>query len=181
MTLERGHEYAAYIINALHGRRAVRVQRQRAQHRADHQPAAGRLRRGAGAGRQGRLQSRCTSAPCRRSAPLLTKLSARDRGDGRRGRPHRRPDLVYQAICHDPLTAAVLSLAEIRADGQRDVRAEQGLPAAVQDPSRVVGTTVSTADMRYRFITRLAAHGRVNRLVLGSLLQTAGHLRHLGR
>ena len=27
--------------------------------------------------------------------------------------------------------------------------------------------------MRYRFITRLAAHGRVNMLVLGSLLQTA--------
>ena len=25
------------------------------------------------------------------------------------------PRLVYQAICHDPLTAAVLSLAEIRA------------------------------------------------------------------
>jgi alpha-galactosidase len=24
------------------------------------------------------------------------------------------PRLVYQAICHDPLTAAVLSLAEIR-------------------------------------------------------------------
>jgi len=26
----------------------------------------------------------------------------------------RNPRLIYQAICHDPLTAAVLSLAEIK-------------------------------------------------------------------
>ena len=32
------------------------------------------------------------------------------------------PRLVYQAIAYDPLTAAVLSLAEITHDGQRDVR-----------------------------------------------------------
>ena len=37
------------------------------------------------------------------------------RGNGGRSRPHRRPRLVFQAIAYDPLTAAVLSLAEIKA------------------------------------------------------------------
>ena len=36
------------------------------------------------------------------------------RGDGRGGRLTGDPTLVFHAIAYDPLTAAVLSLAEIR-------------------------------------------------------------------
>ncbi len=53
----------------LAGRRAVRVQRERGQHRPDHQPAAGRLCRGAGLGQQEGPDSRRTSARCRRRSP----------------------------------------------------------------------------------------------------------------
>ena len=44
LDLKRGHEYAASIINALQGGEPVPVQRQRAQHRPDHQPSRGSLR-----------------------------------------------------------------------------------------------------------------------------------------
>ncbi len=42
------------------------------------------------------------------------------------------PRLVYQAICHDPLTAAVLSLAEIRQMVNEMFEQEPRLSAAVQ-------------------------------------------------
>ena len=79
--IERGHEYAAYIINALMGGEIVQVQRQRAEHAADHQPAAGCVRRSAGAGGQGRLPPdprRRAAAAMRPADPALQ----RHRGDG---------------------------------------------------------------------------------------------------
>ena len=64
ISLERGHEYAAYIINAACGGEVFSLQRQRAQHQADHQPARRRLRRSAGL----RRQSRFPPGACRRAA-----------------------------------------------------------------------------------------------------------------
>jgi alpha-galactosidase len=42
------------------------------------------------------------------------------------------PRLIYQAIAHDPLTAAMLSLAEIRQMVNQMFEQNQALPAAVQ-------------------------------------------------
>ncbi len=42
------------------------------------------------------------------------------------------PTLVFQSVAYDPLTATMLSLAEIEADGERDAGAERGVSAAVQ-------------------------------------------------
>ena len=67
-TSKRGHEYAASHHQRLAGRRAVPVQRQRAQHGPDHNLPPRRLRRGAGLADRNGLQRRSTSARCRRSA-----------------------------------------------------------------------------------------------------------------
>ena len=67
--LERGDEYAALHHQRPDGRRAVHIQRQRAQHRAGHQPARGGVRGGAGVGQPKRASSRCTWGRCRPSAP----------------------------------------------------------------------------------------------------------------
>ena len=40
--------------------------------------------------------------------------------------------MIYHAICHDPLTAAVLSLAEIKPMVNEMFAQNQDLPAAVQ-------------------------------------------------
>ena len=57
---------------------------------------------------------RCTSARCRRSVAALTSLSSQIEEMAVEAALTGDPRLVYYAIANDPLTAAVLSLAEIR-------------------------------------------------------------------
>ena len=72
--LERGHEYAAYIINALLGGEMYKFNGNVPNTESRHQLAAGRVRGSAGAGRQGRLPShsrRRAAAAMRPADPAL--------------------------------------------------------------------------------------------------------------
>ena len=108
-------EYAAPIINALRGRRAVRVQWELPEYRADHEPAVrtpvSRYRRSPA--KRGFSPVYVGALPPQVAA--LTSLSAQIEEMAVEAALTGDPRLVYQAICHDPLTAAVLSLAEIKA------------------------------------------------------------------
>ncbi|HNS49492.1 MAG TPA: alpha-galactosidase [bacterium] len=111
--LERGQEYAAYIINALVGGEPYEFNGNVPNRglvdnlpdgacvevpvRADHQGLTPRP--------VGKLPPQCA---------ILTGLQAQVEELAVEGALTGNPHLVYQAVCHDPLTAAVLSLAEIR-------------------------------------------------------------------
>ncbi len=111
--LERGHEYAAYIINALAGGETfifngnvpntqlitnlpegACVEVPVAVDKAGFHPI-----------HVGALPAQCA---------LLTQLSSGIEEMAIEASLTGDPTMVYRAICHDPLTAAVLSLAEIR-------------------------------------------------------------------
>ena len=88
--LEPSLEYAPQIMHAIETGTPRDDLRQRAQRRADRQPAGGRLRRGAVPGRRGRRAADRTSARCRRSARRSTarflnvcELTVRAALDGR--------------------------------------------------------------------------------------------------
>ncbi len=111
--LERGHEYAAYIINALRGGEPFEFN--------------GNVRN---TGLVTNLPpDACVEVPCfattKGFSPVhvgalppqvaaLTNLSAQIEEMAVEAAITGDPRLVYQAICHDPLTAAMLSLAEIK-------------------------------------------------------------------
>ncbi len=57
------------------------------------------------------------------------------------------PRLVFQAIAYDPLTAAVLSLAEIKTMVNEMFAQEQALPAAVQAFRSLTGQTCETREL----------------------------------
>lgn len=111
--LERGYEYAAYIINALMGGEPFEFN--------------GNVRN---TGLVTNLPpDACVEVPCfattKGFSPVhvgalppqvaaLTSLSAQIEEMAVEAAICGNPRLVYQAICHDPLTAAVLSLAEIK-------------------------------------------------------------------
>ena len=131
------------------GRRTVRVQRQRAQHGPGHQPAAERLRRGAGLGQQegaeAGLRRRAAAAVRHADQPQRA-----DRGDGRRGRAHRRPAPGLPG--HRPRSAdRRRALAgRDREDGQPDVRAEPQTTCRSSSTSRcrqwiIANRTISRA------------------------------------
>ena len=84
------------------------------QHRPDHQSAAGCLRRGAGAGQSSRLSTPCTSGPLPQQLVPLVGLTVAVEEMAVEAALTGNARLVYQAIANDPLTAAVLSLEEIR-------------------------------------------------------------------
>ncbi|RIK42000.1 MAG: alpha-glucosidase/alpha-galactosidase [Chloroflexi bacterium] len=111
--LERGHEYAAYIMNALAGGDPFQFN--------GNVPNKGLItnlppdacvevpvwasRKGLEAVPVGPLPPQCA---------MLTGLSSQIEEMAGEGCLTGNPRLIYQAITHDPLTAAVLSLAEIR-------------------------------------------------------------------
>jgi alpha-galactosidase len=113
MSLERGHEYAAYIINAWMGGDAFEFN--------GNVPNTGLItnlpqdvcvevpvvanRRGFNAIHVGALPPQCAALNQITVAYEEMAVEAALTGDA---------NLVYQACCYDPLTAAVLSLAEIR-------------------------------------------------------------------
>ncbi len=111
--LERGHEYAAYIINALMGGQAFKF-----NGNVPNTNLVTNLPQGAcvevpvwvdKSGFQpvhvGALPPECA---------LMTNLSASIEEMAIQASFEGDPVMVYRAICHDPLTASVLSLAEIR-------------------------------------------------------------------
>lgn len=111
--LARGHEYAAYIMNAIEGGEPFEfngnVQNTglitNLPQNACVEVPVWANRKGLSPVYVGALPPQCA---------LLTNLSASIEEMAVEAAISGDPRLVYQAIAHDPLTAAVLSLAEIR-------------------------------------------------------------------
>ena len=96
-------------------------------------PTCRRMLRGsAGVGEQARAWSRCTSAPLPPQCAALTNLSAQIEEMAVEGALTGDPRLVYQAICARPADRGGAVAGRDQGNGQRDVRAEPALPAAVQ-------------------------------------------------
>ena len=111
--LKRGHEYAAYIINALKGGepfefngnvRNTSLVTNLPQDACVEVPVWA-TKKGLSPAHVGALPPQCA---------LLTNLSASIEELAVEAALTGDPRLVFQAIAHDPLTAAVLSLAEIK-------------------------------------------------------------------
>jgi alpha-galactosidase len=113
ISLERGHEYAAYIINALMGGEPFEFNGNVANkglvtnlpENCCVEVPVWVSKKGLEAVRVGALPPQCAT---------LTGLSAQVEEMAVEGALTGNPRLVYQAIVHDPLTAAVLSMAEAR-------------------------------------------------------------------
>ncbi len=111
--LKRGHEYAAYIINALQGGEMFRFNGNvRNTHLITNLPEGACVevpvvvdKAGFHAIHVGVLPPECA---------LLTQLSSGIEEMAITASIEGDPTMVYRAICHDPLTASVCSLAEIR-------------------------------------------------------------------
>ena len=121
MPLERGHEYAAYIINSLQGGKPFEFN--------GNVPNAGLIsnlpqdacvevpvrvnKRGLKAMRVGSLPAQCAALNNISVAVEEMAVEAFSTGD---------PTMVFHAIAYDPLTASVLSLAEIKKMTQQMLR-----------------------------------------------------------
>jgi alpha-galactosidase len=111
--LQRGLEYAAYIINALQGGQPFRFNGNvQNTHLITNLPEGACVevpvlvdRAGFHSMHVGALPPECA---------LLTQLSSGIEEMAIKASLLGDPIMVYRAICHDPLTASVLSLAEIR-------------------------------------------------------------------
>lgn len=113
ISLERGHEYAAYIINALQGGEPFEFN--------GNVPNTGLITNlpqnacvevPVWASKQGLTSTYVGALPP--SVALLTGLTSQLEELAIEGALTGDPRLIYQAIAHDPLSAAVLSLAEIK-------------------------------------------------------------------
>lgn len=111
--LERGHEYAAYIMNALEGGEAFQFNGNVANKNlitnlpqdACVEVPVWASRNGLEAVGVGALPPQCA---------MLTGLSSQIEEMAVEGTLSGDPRLIFQAIAHDPLTASVLSMAEIK-------------------------------------------------------------------
>jgi alpha-galactosidase len=111
--LQRGHEYAAYIINALKGGEPFKFNGNlrntslitNLQEGACVEVPVLVDRAGFHPMHVGTLPPECA---------LLTRLSSGIEEMAITASIEGDPTMIYRAICHDPLTASVLSLAEIR-------------------------------------------------------------------
>ena len=111
--LERGHEYAAYILNALEGGEPFEFNGNVANtglitnlpQDACVEVPVWASRKGLEAVAVGALPPQCA---------MLTDLTSMTEEMAVEGTLTGDPRLIYQAIAHDPLTASVLSLAEIK-------------------------------------------------------------------
>lgn len=111
--LERGHEYAAYIINALRGGEPFEFNGNvRNTGLITNLPDDACVEVPVFATKKG--FSPVGVGPLPPQVAALTSLSSQIEEMAVEAAITGNPRLVYQAICHDPLTAAVLSLAEIR-------------------------------------------------------------------
>jgi alpha-galactosidase len=111
--LARGHEYAAYIINALRGGEPFEFNGNvRNTGLVTNLPSDACVEVPCFATKQGFSPVHVGALPPQVAA--LTSLSSQIEEMAVEAAITGSPRLVYQAICHDPLTAALLSLAEIR-------------------------------------------------------------------
>lgn len=113
LNLKRGHEYAAYIMNALEGGEPFTFNGNMPnKHLIDNLPQDACVEIPVWASRKG-LESVAVGALPPQCA-ILTNLSAQIEEMAVEAALTGNRRLVYQAIANDPLSAAVLSLAEIR-------------------------------------------------------------------
>ncbi len=113
ISLDRGHEYAAYIINALMGGEPFAFNGNvpnkglvtNLPENACVEVPVWASKKGLESVRVGALPAQCA---------MLTGLSAQIEEMAVEGALTGDPRLVFQAILHDPLTAAVLSMTETR-------------------------------------------------------------------
>jgi alpha-galactosidase len=111
--LQRGHEFAAYIINALEGGEPFRFNGNvRNTHLISNLPEGACVEVPVLVDRAGFHPLHVGALPP--ECALLTQLSSGIEEMAIQASLSGDPTMVYRAICHDPLTAAVLSLAEIR-------------------------------------------------------------------
>ncbi len=111
--LQREHEYAAYIINALKGGEPFKFNGNvRNTGLIDNLPQDACVEVPVLVDRSGIHPFHVGALP--REVALLTQLSSGIEEAAIAGSLAGDPTLIYRAICHDPLTASVLSLAEIR-------------------------------------------------------------------
>jgi alpha-galactosidase len=111
--LERGHEYAAYIINALQGGEMFKFNGNvRNTRLITNLPEDACVEVPVVVNRAGFHPIHVGALPP--ECALLTQLSSGIEEMAIAGSLAGDPTMIYRAICHDPLTAAVLSLAEIR-------------------------------------------------------------------
>jgi alpha-galactosidase len=113
LNLQRGHEYAASIINALEGGEPFQFNGNVANHGyVTNLPPEACVEIPVWASRQGLQPLRVGALPPQ--CAVLTNLSAQVEEMAVEAALTGNRRLVYQAIANDPLTAAVLSLAEIQ-------------------------------------------------------------------
>ena len=113
MSLDRGFEYAAYIINARMGGEPFEFNGNVPNtNLVTNLPQGACVEVPVVASRKGYLPIHVGALPA--SVVPLTALSAQIEMMAVQAALSGDPTLVYQAIAHDPLTASVLSLAEIR-------------------------------------------------------------------
>ena len=113
VNLERGHEYAAYIINAYMGGELFEFNGNVANDGLiDNLPPDACVEVPVLASRKGLQPIRVGALPA--SVAPLTNLSAQTEMMAVEAAINGDPRLVYQAIAHDPLTAAMLSLGETK-------------------------------------------------------------------
>ena len=113
ISLERGHEYATYIINALQGGEPFEFNGNvRNDGLVDNLPRNACVEVPVWASKKGLSPVRVGALPDQ--CAMLTNLSAQIEDMTVQASFSGDPRKVYQAIAHDPLTAAKLSLVEIK-------------------------------------------------------------------
>lgn len=113
INLERGHEYAASIIHALLGGEPFQFNGNVANTGLiDNLPQHACVEVPVWASRKGFESVRVGALPTQ--VAMLTGITSQLEEMAVEGCLTGNPRLIYQAIAHDPLTASVLSLAEIR-------------------------------------------------------------------
>jgi alpha-galactosidase len=113
ISLERGHEYAAYIINALQGGEPFEFNGNvRNTGLITNLPQDACVEVPVWASRKGLTPVYIGALPPQ--VAMLTGITSQLEEMAVEGALTGDPRLIYQAIAHDPLTAAVLSLAEIK-------------------------------------------------------------------
>ena len=111
--LARGHEYAAYIMNAMEGGDPFHFNGNVVNDGLiDNLPEGCCVEVPVWATQKGLERVRVGTLPP--SVAILTGINAQIEEMAVEGILQGNPRLVFQAIAHDPLTAAVLSMAEIR-------------------------------------------------------------------
>jgi alpha-galactosidase len=113
ISLERGHEYAAYIINALQGGEPFEFNGNvRNSGLITNLPQDACVEVPVWASKKGLSPVYVGALPPQ--VAMLTGITSQLEELAVEGALSGDPRLVYQAIAHDPLTAAMLSLAEIK-------------------------------------------------------------------